>query len=140
VSGAGVRDDTDSRAGGKGEACCAGGKGEVALWGAGSGTAGRVGVAIGGGASDGARMLGRTGGVIPGGGDWAGRIATRSAVSWIGVSRPVSSTPRMPPVIDGGRTTGAGVEYPSEGVGADTSRIERRDGGGAAGAWAGGGA
>ncbi|GAA3208590.1 hypothetical protein GCM10010488_02320 [Oerskovia jenensis] len=85
-------------------------------------------------------MLWRTGGFIPGGGDCAGRIATRSAVSWIGVSLPVSSTPRMPPVIDGGRTTGAWGEYPSVGVGADTSRIERLEGGGPAGAWTGGGA
>src|SRR5690606_13267111 len=85
------------------------------------GTAGRGGAA-------GGRELVRVG--TTGVGD-GGRIATRSAVSCTGVSRPVSSRPRMPPEAAGGRTTD-GCDGWS--VGPVVSRSARRDGGGVAGA------
>ena len=37
------------------------------------------------------------------------RTPVCSDVRWMGVRRPVSSTPRIPPDEDGGRTTGAEV-------------------------------
>ncbi|KRC35446.1 hypothetical protein ASE27_09445 [Oerskovia sp. Root918] len=40
----------------------------------------------------------------------------------------------MPPVMEGGRTTGAGLGNPSLPAGPTGSRIERREGGGPAGA------
>ena len=65
-----------------------------------------------------------------------GLMETRSAVSWTGVRRPVSSRPRMPPDAAGGRTIDGCDGYS---VGPVDSRSVRRDGGGAAGRadWAG---
>ncbi|MCA5893701.1 hypothetical protein LEP48_10105 [Isoptericola sp. NEAU-Y5] len=85
---------------------------------------------------DGPRRPGCAGGGDDGLADGAlPRPAPGSGDRWIGVSRPVSSRPRMPPVADGGRTTGADAPYDGSG---DCSRSDRRDGGGAAGGCAAG--
>ncbi|WP_205710924.1 hypothetical protein [Isoptericola sp. BMS4] len=67
------------------------------------------------------------GGAGAGVGPADGRTAVCSAERCTGVSRPVSSRPRIPPEADGGRTTGAevGNAEPAD----DCSRIDRRDGG-----------
>ncbi|GAB6938886.1 hypothetical protein JCM11754A_24130 [Isoptericola variabilis] len=81
----------------------------------------------------------RAGGAAGAPGAGAGRTAGVGATArdispvgrWIGARRPVSSSPRTPAEVDGGRTIGAGAGAAGAGL---CSRSERRDGAPAAGA------